>query len=99
MVYENQLVCYYSDQRDPRYGQKLVHQVTTTLETWGPVVNDVFYSNATYRPGMPIISQLPDNNYFMTYEFYGAVESTPNPFLTVVTSSFEAWNVNGWFRK
>ena len=25
-VYDGQLVCYYSDQRDPQHGQKLVHQ-------------------------------------------------------------------------
>ena len=74
MVYENQLVCYYSDQRDPLYGQKLVHQVTNDSQTWGPVVNDVTYDNSTYRPGMAIISKLPTGDYFYTYEFYGAVE-------------------------
>ena len=75
MIYKDQLVCYYSDQRDPLYGQKLVHQVTNDNQTWGPVVNDVTYDNSTYRPGMTIVSKLPTDEYIMTYEFYGAVES------------------------
>ncbi|KAK7943352.1 uncharacterized protein PG986_012465 [Apiospora aurea] len=56
MVFDNQLVCYYSDQRDPKYGQKLVHQTTTDLKTWGSIVDDV-RDDANYaaRPGMPAI--------------------------------------------
>ena len=69
------MVVYYSDQRDPKHGQKLVHQVSSDLVNWGPVVNDVRYGNYTYRPGMPIISHLPNGKYIMTYEFYGAEEA------------------------
>ena len=45
LLHENKLICYYSDQRDPDFGQKLAHQASTDLRTWGPVVND-----ATARP-------------------------------------------------
>lgn len=37
------LICYYSDQRaNTTHGQKLVHQVSTDLKHWGPVVDDVY---------------------------------------------------------
>lgn len=75
MEYNNSLVCYYSDQRDPAHGQKLVHQVTTDLVHWGSIVNDVAYSNYTFRPGMTTVVQLANGSYIMTYEFYGAVEA------------------------
>jgi len=75
MTYKKQMVIYYSDQRDPANGQKLVHQVSSDLVNWGPVVNDVAYSNYTFRPGMTTVSELPNGKYFMTYEFYGAVEA------------------------
>lgn len=75
MTYDNQLVVYYSDQRDPAHGQKLVHQTSTDLHTWADPVDDVAYSNYTFRPGMTTVAQLPTGQYIMTYEFYGAVEA------------------------
>jgi len=75
MMYEDQLVVYYSDQRDPAHGQKLVHQTSTNMLKWTAPVDDVAYGNFTYRPGMTTVSQLPLGNWIMTYEFYGAVEA------------------------
>ncbi|KAF2770370.1 BNR/Asp-box repeat protein [Teratosphaeria nubilosa] len=75
LMYEGQLVIYYSDQRDPAYGQKLVHQVTSDLVTWGPVVDDVAYSTYDDRPGMTTVSALPNGQWIITYEFYGAPEA------------------------
>lgn len=71
-VFNNQLVCYYSDQRDAKYGQKLVHQTTTDLKTWGPIVDDV-RDDANYaaRPGMPAVAPLPDGRYIYAYEQCG----------------------------
>ncbi|EME42452.1 glycoside hydrolase family 93 protein [Dothistroma septosporum NZE10] len=74
MEYQGNLVYYYSDQRDPGAGQKLVHQVTSDLVTYGPVVDDVKYGTYDWRPGMTSISHLPNGSYILTYEFYGAVE-------------------------
>ncbi|MGW5608689.1 RICIN domain-containing protein [Streptomyces sp. NPDC003753] len=74
MVSGSKLIVYYSDQRDPDYGQKIVHQVTTDGITWGPVVNDVATSTYSDRPGMPTIAKLPNGNYVMTYEYWGAPE-------------------------
>ncbi|MEU1513294.1 RICIN domain-containing protein [Streptomyces sp. NPDC005811] len=70
----NRLVVYYSDQRDPARGQKLVHQVSTDGVNWGPVVDDVAVSTYSARPGMATVVQLPNGKYVMTYEYGGAPE-------------------------
>lgn len=71
---------YYSDQREPAgqnntLGQKMVHQTTSDLVNWGPIVDDIHYENATFRPGMPTVSELPSGDWIMTYEFFGAPEA------------------------
>jgi len=73
-MYNDELICYYSDQRDPAHGQKLVHQVSSDLRNWGPVVTDEARSAYYARPGMPIISKMNNGQYFMSYEDYGAPE-------------------------
>lgn len=57
--YEDGLIAYYSDQRDPKHGQKLAHQMSSDLKTWGPVVNDVAYDQYTARPGMTVVAYIP----------------------------------------
>ncbi|KAL2669993.1 hypothetical protein Neosp_014872 [[Neocosmospora] mangrovei] len=72
MVYKDQLVCYYSDQRDPKYGQKLVHQTTKDLLSWSALVNDVVDdNNYSARPGMPQLALLPNGQYIYVYEVCG----------------------------
>ncbi|KAJ7227692.1 BNR/Asp-box repeat protein [Mycena rebaudengoi] len=74
MTFNHQLVIFYSDQRDPLHGQKMVHQVTSDLRNWGPVVNDVAYPTFAARPGMPTIAHLPNGRYIMTYEYCNSPE-------------------------
>ncbi|KAF9732570.1 hypothetical protein PMIN06_005649 [Paraphaeosphaeria minitans] len=69
--HKDTLICYYSDQRDTKYGQKMVHQTTKDLTTWGPVIDDVSYPTYTDRPGMPTIAKLPNGQFIMTYEYGG----------------------------
>ncbi|KAI1851985.1 hypothetical protein JX265_008209 [Neoarthrinium moseri] len=71
LTYDNTLIVYYSDQRDERYGQKLVHQTTTDLVNWSDVVDDVAYPTYTDRPGMPILTLLPNGSYFYVFEYGG----------------------------
>ncbi|EAQ88275.1 hypothetical protein CHGG_04894 [Chaetomium globosum CBS 148.51] len=67
------LICFYSDQRqNTTYGQKMVHQTTTDLRTWGPVTDDVTSPIYTDRPGMPTVATLPNNKLIMTYEHGGS---------------------------
>ncbi|KAK6436861.1 hypothetical protein LTR95_006946 [Oleoguttula sp. CCFEE 5521] len=68
LLYNGALVVYYSDQRDPAYGQKIVHQSSTDGKNWGGVINDVISSIYTDRPGMPTIAALPNGRFVMTYE-------------------------------
>ncbi|KAL1753859.1 glycoside hydrolase family 93 protein [Schizophyllum commune] len=74
LTWNHQLVVYYSDQRDPAHGQKIVHQVSSDLVNWGDVVDDVAYDVYDDRPGMPIIAALPNGQFIYTYEWYGAPE-------------------------
>ncbi|KAG5927761.1 hypothetical protein E4U42_001808 [Claviceps africana] len=76
MVYNNQLICYYSDQRDTAYGQKLVHQASSDAVSWGPVVNDVTGTTYTERPGMTTVAGLPNGNWIMTFEYGGGASPT-----------------------
>ncbi|MFE9450136.1 RICIN domain-containing protein [Streptomyces sp. NPDC006739] len=74
LVSGNKLIVYYSDQRDPAHGQKLVHQVTTDGVGWGPVVDDVAMPTYSQRPGMATVAKLPNGNYVLSYEYGGAPE-------------------------
>ncbi|KAF2792420.1 glycoside hydrolase family 93 protein [Melanomma pulvis-pyrius CBS 109.77] len=72
MAYKKTLICYYSDQRDnATHGQKMVHQTSKDLKTWGPVIDDVAYPKYTDRPGMPTVTLLPNGKYIMAYEYGG----------------------------
>lgn len=68
VLHDDRLVCYYSDERDPGSGQKLVHQTSTDLYTWGPVVDDVVGANANARPGMTTVARLREDLWILTYE-------------------------------
>ncbi|WP_330286532.1 RICIN domain-containing protein [Streptomyces sp. NBC_00576] len=71
---DGKLIVYYSDQRDTAHGQEIVHQVSTDLRIWGPVVDDVSKPNYADRPGMPVVTRLPNSNYVMTHEYCNAPE-------------------------
>ncbi|MBE8472162.1 RICIN domain-containing protein [Streptomyces justiciae] len=70
----DRLIVYYSDQRDTAHGQEIVHQVSTDLRNWGPVVDDVSMPTYADRPGMPVVTRLPNGNYVMSYEYCNAPE-------------------------
>ena len=68
-AYEDELIVYYSDQRDPKHGQKLAHQRSQDLRTWGPVVNDVTYDEYLARPGMTVVTYIPPlKKWILVYE-------------------------------
>jgi hypothetical protein len=71
LMYCGKLIVYYSDQRDPTHGQKLVHQASYDLRTWEAPVDDVAYADYYARPGMTTAARLPNNKYIMTYEYGG----------------------------
>lgn len=68
MAYKGKLICFYADQTDPKYGQKLSHKVSLDLKTWGAPVDDVVDAVYTARPGMSTVTKLPNGKYMMLYE-------------------------------
>lgn len=68
--YDGELIAYYSDQRDPKHGQKLAHQTSRDLKNWGPVVNDVAYDEYLARPGMTVIEYIPPiKKWILVHEY------------------------------
>ncbi|MBQ6795588.1 MAG: hypothetical protein IJO83_05530 [Clostridia bacterium] len=72
-VYENNaLYCFFSDERGMADGggQRLVFSKTTNGLNWNNVVDVCNYQreNKNFRPGMPVVTKLPDGRYFMIYE-------------------------------
>ncbi|OAA64679.1 Neuraminidase [Niveomyces insectorum RCEF 264] len=72
LYYNGSIIIYYSDQRDPKHGQKLVHQTSSDLLTWDPAVDDVAVADYKARPGMTTVAALPNGQYIMTYEYGNA---------------------------
>lgn len=99
MVHNNKLICYYSDERDNYVArsQDIVHQTTTDGSDWSNVIQDTHFSTpasgdtsaVSDRPGMPVVAQLSNGNWAMSYEAHGGsstgVRISPDP---------EKWDVN-----
>ncbi|GAA5061976.1 hypothetical protein GCM10023336_39920 [Streptomyces similanensis] len=62
------LVCHYSDETDPAHSQKLVAVRSYDGVTWQGRHDTVASGLSTDRPGMPVVRQLPNGTYFMSYE-------------------------------
>ncbi|SEL81740.1 RICIN domain-containing protein [Paenibacillus sp. OK003] len=95
MVANDKLIVYYSDERDPAYSQKLVHQTTTDGTTWSSPVDDSAMTDSKLRPGMPVVTKLQDGSgrYIMTYEVVG-ISGTPCNYK--ISSNPESWNVTDY---
>lgn len=73
LMYDGQLIVYYSDQRDNSvHSQMLVHQASTDGVNWGSVVDDVAYSAQSARPGMATVAEINGGQWIMTYEYCNA---------------------------
>lgn len=65
---DGSLVCFYSDDSDPEYSQKIVYKHSKDGENWGDSVDAVTSGYPEERPGMPVVTRLGDGSYFMVYE-------------------------------
>ncbi|OJJ45210.1 hypothetical protein ASPZODRAFT_69460 [Penicilliopsis zonata CBS 506.65] len=76
--YDGQLVCFFSDQRDPLHAQKLSRLSSSNLTSWPTDSTDVVaYSTYTDRPGMATIAHIQSkNDYILTYEYCGSADCT-----------------------
>jgi hypothetical protein len=74
------LVMFWSDETDPAHSQKLVQMRTFDGRHWQDEKNTVAGNVQADRPGMAVVSRLPNGHFFMTYEmvgptFHGAVHA------------------------
>ena len=69
---DGKLYCYYSDERykqNGNYNQLLAHKVSTDGGySWTDEKIDVAFADGNLRPGMPIVSYLPNGKFIMVYE-------------------------------
>ncbi|KAF7185308.1 hypothetical protein HII31_13287 [Pseudocercospora fuligena] len=87
-MYNGQLICYYSDQRDSAHAQKLVTVTTKDLKTWSNPVNAVAQPNYGDRPGMATVAYIKSTGkYIMTFEYCGGPDAGGCPAYYKVASS------------
>lgn len=72
LVFDDELILYFADQRSPDHGQELSHKTTRDLLTWSDTVIDVSYPVYEMRPGMPVVARLPTGDFIYVYEWGGA---------------------------
>ncbi|WP_243042799.1 exo-alpha-sialidase [Dyella sedimenti] len=68
---DGRLVAYYSSEQHKAegYNQVLAHKLSTDGgKHWGAETLDVAIPGGVQRPGMAIVTRLPDHRYAMTYE-------------------------------
>jgi hypothetical protein len=68
---DGSLVVYWSDETDPCCSQKLTQMRTTDGVNWKDETDTVKSSAQADRPGMIVVSKLPNGKYFMSYEICG----------------------------
>ena len=90
----NALYCFFSDERGMADGggQRLVFSKTTDGINWGKPVDVCNYNreNKSFRPGMPVVTKLPDGRYFMIYEGVN-MHSGYLPTYYKITDDIEKW--------
>lgn len=70
---DGSLVMFFSDETDPCCSQTLAQMRTKDGVHWSAKQDTVASSSQKDRPGMAIVTRLPDHTYFMSYEICGPV--------------------------
>ncbi|HEY4355534.1 MAG TPA: sialidase family protein [Acidobacteriaceae bacterium] len=68
---DGSLVIFWSDETDPCCSQKLTQMRSTDGVTWKDEIDTIKTADQSDRPGMIVVSKLPDRRYFMSYEICG----------------------------
>ncbi len=76
---DGSLVCYYSDDSDPKHSQTIVYKQSEDAEKWSDAVTVVASENLKERPGMPVVTRIADGSYFMVYEVFDKADTEGNP--------------------
>ncbi len=87
------LYCFFSDERGMTKGggQRIVFSKSADGINWSEKVDvcDFEEENSKYRPGMPVVTRLPDGRWFMVYE--GVNMGDPHPVYYKITDDIEQW--------
>ncbi len=90
-AYENgKLYCFYSDEQDPKYNQRLVYKSTSDLKKWSEPVNVTAYDTEKYRPGMVALTKMGNGKWALAYELVGA---DGNGIRIKQADTLESWDV------
>ncbi len=76
---DSSLVCYYSDDSDPKHSQKIVYKQSKDCVNWSEAVTIVASEIPEERPGMPVVTRIADGSYFMVYEIFDKADTEGNP--------------------
>lgn len=92
MTPDGRLICFYSDERyakSRKYNQLLAHKTSSDGGyTWSEAKIDVAFPDGKLRPGMPVVAELPDGRFIMTYEM---VNQDRVPVYFRISDSIEDW--------
>ncbi|MBE6607184.1 MAG: hypothetical protein E7633_01320 [Ruminococcaceae bacterium] len=69
---EGYLYCFYSDDSNRKYDQRIVYRRSKDGVKWESVVNVCAFDEFEARPGMPIITKMGNGEFFLVYEYCGA---------------------------
>ncbi len=70
MFYDNEyLYCFYSDDSNRQYDQRIVYKRSKDGIKWESVVEVCAFDNFEDRPGMPIITKMSNGEFFLVYEY------------------------------
>ncbi|PWZ01228.1 hypothetical protein BCV70DRAFT_216520 [Testicularia cyperi] len=101
MIYNNQMLIFYSDSRDPAHSQKLSYASSSDLKSWSASKDVIVYSAQGERPGMATIAYSPvSKKYVLMYEYCGSqgcrvhYRSASDPLSFASASDYEL-NANG----
>ncbi|MBQ8742020.1 MAG: exo-alpha-sialidase [Clostridia bacterium] len=78
------LYCFYSDQSDENYSQKLVFKSTTDLKNWSDIKNMVALSDSTLAPGMVALTKMGNGKWALAYE----IGSSSGPLIHIKFADF-----------
>jgi hypothetical protein len=85
------IIMNYADETSSCCSQKLVHKRTYDGVNWVDFSNVITLTgDYNMRPGMPVVSNLPDGTRFMTYEVCG--QAAPLNCATYYKTSTDGWN-------
>ena len=69
IAHEGYLYCFYSDDSNPRYDQRIVYKRSKDGVKWEGVVSVCAFEQFTDRPGMPVVTKLGNGEFFLVYEY------------------------------